>query len=91
MSTTKPETALAITQEPQPLAAFTVNSFCASHGIGRSLFYQLLREGTGPRIIKVKNKTIITSEAAAEWRLLMEEKTAEAKAAAHVVGGGGND
>ncbi len=33
-------------------AAFSVAEFCREHGISRGLFYRLLREGHGPRVIK---------------------------------------
>ena len=65
----------------QPLSAFTIGGFCTSHGIGKSLFYELKRNGKAPRTIKVGRKRIITVEAAADWRRKMEEETAEAEAA----------
>jgi hypothetical protein len=64
---------------PFPLV-FTVKSFCESHHISRSLLYELLGEGCGPRIMKVGKRTLITAEAAAEWRQRMEAGTLESKA-----------
>jgi hypothetical protein len=53
-------------------AAFTVSEFCEAHRISRALFYLLVREGTGPRILKAGRRTLITIDAAAEWRRRME-------------------
>lgn len=51
---------------------FDVNSFCDAHKISRALFYQLLKKGNGPRIIKLGKRTLISYEAAAEWRRQLE-------------------
>ena len=53
-------------------AAFSVAEFCREHGISRGLFYSLLREGRGPRVIKAGRRTLISREAAEEWRRRME-------------------
>ena len=47
---------------------YSVSDFCCQHGISRALFYKLLQAGQGPRIIKVGKRTLITNEAAEEWR-----------------------
>jgi len=52
--------------------AESVADFCRSHAISRSLFYKLAREGKAPRIMKVGRRTLITTEAAQEWRQEME-------------------
>jgi len=62
-------------REPQDPALYTVDSFCERHHIARSYFYQLLREGRGPRITKVGRRTLVRGEAAAEWRRRMEDET----------------
>ena len=54
------------------LAAYTVDSFCESHGISRALFYKLASQGRGPRLMKVNRRTLISREAAADWRAQME-------------------
>lgn len=52
---------------------YTVAEFCAEHGgISKVLFYKLIKEGRGPRLMKVGRRTLITAEAAAEWRAQME-------------------
>ena len=69
----------ALPSAVQP-AAFTVPEFCAAHRISRALFYLLVREGTGPRLLKAGRRTLITVDAAAEWRRRMEAATVEGAA-----------
>ncbi len=54
-------------------AVFNVNGFCAAHDITKVTFYKLLKDGLGPRIMKVGARTLISVEAAADWRRQMEE------------------
>lgn len=52
---------------------FTVQEFCAEHGgISKPFFYKLQKEGKGPRLMKVGRRTLVTAEAAADWRKQME-------------------
>lgn len=52
-----------------PRAAMTIVEFCeASGGISKAFFYKMVKEGTGPRLMKAGRRTLITAEAAAEWR-----------------------
>ncbi len=53
-------------------ATYSVADFCREHGISRGLFYRLLREGRGPRVIKAGRRTLISREAAEDWRRRME-------------------
>ena len=53
----------------------SVPEFCTDNGVSRSLFYRLVKEGRGPRLTKVARRTLISSEAAAEWRSRMEQET----------------
>ena len=62
-------------------AAYSVAEFCAAHGISRATFYNLLKAGLGPRIMKLGSRTLISAEAAAEWRQLMEAATQTREAA----------
>lgn len=57
-------------------AAVGVTEFCRSHGISRALFYLLLRDGTGPRVMRVRGRVLISAEAAREWREQMEHVAA---------------
>lgn len=58
---------------PAAPAVYSVKDFCAAHGITKVTLYKLLKEGIGPRIMKVGTRTLISLEAAAEWRRRMEE------------------
>ena len=62
-------------------ATYSVADFCREHGISRGLFYRLLREGHGPRVIKAGRRTLISREAAEEWRRRMETATRAGEAA----------
>lgn len=57
-------------------AALSVTEFCESHGISRALFYLLLRDGSGPRVMRVRGRVLISTEAAGEWRQRMEREAA---------------
>jgi predicted DNA-binding transcriptional regulator AlpA len=54
---------------------FSVPAFCADHSLSRSLFYRLVKEGRGPRLTKIARRTLVSAEAAAEWRTRMEQQT----------------
>jgi hypothetical protein len=54
---------------------YSIAEFCETHRIARSFLYVLLREGQGPRVMKLGRRTFITREAAAEWRARMERET----------------
>ena len=56
----------------------SVPSFCADNGLSRSLFYRLLRDKRGPRVTKIGRRSLISAEAAAEWRARMERETEQA-------------
>jgi predicted DNA-binding transcriptional regulator AlpA len=66
----------------------SVPAFLAEHGISRSLFYRLVAEGRGPRITKINGRTLISAEAAADWRTKMEKETEQAAARSGVSGRG---
>jgi predicted DNA-binding transcriptional regulator AlpA len=50
----------------------SVPQFCTSHGLSRSFFYKLIQQGKGPRPTKLGARTLVSVEAAAEWRARME-------------------
>ena len=52
--------------------SFSIREFCELHAISRSLFYVLREKGEAPRVMKVGRRTLISAEAAAEWRKNME-------------------
>jgi hypothetical protein len=65
-------------QRPPPsgaevIGAFSIEQFCAAHGgISQSFFHKLVGEGRGPKLMKVGARTLISIEAAAEWRRARE-------------------
>jgi hypothetical protein len=52
--------------------AYTVNEYCAAHGFSRAHLYNLWRRGEGPRRMKVGSRTLISPEAAEDYRLQCE-------------------
>jgi len=54
-------------------AVYSVQEFCEAHDITKVLFYKMLKSGNGPRIMKVGTRTLISLDAAAEWRRACEE------------------
>lgn len=52
--------------------SFSIKEFCELHAISRSFFYILREKGEAPRLMKVGRRTLISAEAAAEWRKNME-------------------
>ena len=60
-------------------AAQSINEFCEDNDIGRTTTYGEIKAGR-LRTMKVGKRTLITHEAAADWRHLMERRTAEAAA-----------
>jgi excisionase family DNA binding protein len=61
--------------------AFSVNDFCKRHNICRATFYNLLKAGRGPAVMKVGSRVLISSEAAEQWRRRMEADAAAEAAA----------
>jgi predicted DNA-binding transcriptional regulator AlpA len=53
-------------------AAFSIDEFCADHGISRAMFYILKKTGKAPAEMKVGTRVLISIEAAAAWRRPME-------------------
>jgi hypothetical protein len=48
--------------------AFTVNEFCQRFKMSRSSFYNLLRSGDGPELLRSGGRPRISFEAARKWR-----------------------
>ena len=68
-----------------PLAdalAFSIPEFCRRHGISRAHFYNLSKSGDSPAVMRVGRRTLISAEAAAEWRRRMEQAAPDAVAGA---------
>ena len=49
-------------------ATYSVYDFCVAHGITKVMFYKMLKDGRGPKIMKVGTRTLISLEAASDWR-----------------------
>ena len=52
--------------------AFSINEFCADHGISRATYYNLRKLGKAPVEMEVNARRLISVEAAAAWRRQME-------------------
>jgi predicted DNA-binding transcriptional regulator AlpA len=61
--------------------AHTVEEFCRAHRISRGTFYNLRKDDRGPRVMKVGSRTLVSTEAAADWRRKMEQEPGQTKAA----------
>jgi hypothetical protein len=48
--------------------AFSIQEFCKAHGISEALYYKMQNAGTGPRVMEVGTRRLISQEAAADWR-----------------------
>lgn len=56
----------------------SVEEFCQRHGICRATFYKILKDGKGPRIMKVGGQTRISDAAESDWIREREQAAAEA-------------
>jgi hypothetical protein len=56
----------------QPLA-MSIKQFCTLHGISEDMFFKMRRQGWGPAVMRVGTRTLISIEAAAEWRKAREQ------------------
>ena len=52
--------------------AFSIDEFCKLHGISRATYYNLKKDGKGPREMAVNSRKLISDESAADWRRQME-------------------
>jgi len=57
---------------------YSVNEYCDAMGISRGTFYNRQKDGTGPKVMKLGGRTIVTSEAHEECRLRCEKAGDEA-------------
>jgi hypothetical protein len=55
-----------------PTEAYSIGEFCRAHGVSRAFVYALLKRGEGPTVMKAGRRTLVSVEAAAEWRRRME-------------------
>jgi hypothetical protein len=57
--------------------SFTVESWCTTRGVSRSMFYKLKGVGKAPALHYVGNKPLISPEADEEWLRQREAEAAE--------------
>jgi predicted DNA-binding transcriptional regulator AlpA len=60
--------------------AYTITQFADAHHVSRTHVYALLKAGKGPRVMKLGRRTLVSVEAAADWRRQIEKATATAAA-----------
>lgn len=65
-----------MTTETVERRAYSVAEFCASYNVSKSTFYKMARNGTGPRLMRVGERTLVSVEAADEWRRRLESEAA---------------
>lgn len=49
------------------VAAYTIDEFCVAYRMSRSLFYKMVREGRGPRMMRIGARRYITVVEANAW------------------------
>ena len=55
--------------------ACSVSEFCEAFGLCHATFYNLLKTGRGPKIMKVGRRTLISEVAKQEWCRCMEQQS----------------
>jgi len=55
-------------KQPQHPAAYSIVEFCAAHRLSPAMYFKLKAAGLGPRTMEVVARTLISVEAAADWR-----------------------
>jgi hypothetical protein len=53
---------------PSAQVAHSIREFCDAHRISIGTFYNLVRRGEAPNIMRVGRRVLISEDAAAEWR-----------------------
>ena len=56
-----------------PPLAMSIREFCTAHRISEDMFFKMRRQGWGPVVMRVGARTLISIEAAAEWRKAREQ------------------
>ncbi len=52
--------------------AYTIEEFCRAHGISRAHYFNIQKQGDGPRVMRVGTRVLVSKEAAADWRRARE-------------------
>lgn len=64
------------TSPPVERRSWTIDEFCARHGISRSLYYKLQRQGLGPRTWGAGSHQRISDQAETDWLTQREARGA---------------
>jgi predicted DNA-binding transcriptional regulator AlpA len=64
-------------QAAEAKAAFSISEFCRLHGICRASFYNAIKRGDAPRLMRVGSRRLVSAEAAADWRREREAAACE--------------
>jgi len=77
-SHSEPQSSASVKTPPirGPPLAMSIREFCAAHRISEDMFYKMRREKWGPTVMHVGSRTLISHEAAAEWRRQREQAAA---------------
>lgn len=51
-----------------PKLALTIPEFCKAHGISEAFYFELRKQGRGPRTMNVGRRRLISIEEAQRWR-----------------------
>jgi hypothetical protein len=65
--------------------AYSIQEWAKRHDVSVPLFYKLQREGRGPRVMHIGRRTLISAEAAAQWRREREAESAAVPAVREAV------
>jgi predicted DNA-binding transcriptional regulator AlpA len=65
-------------QSPVTQTALSVAQLCARNQISRVTFYELRKQGKGPRIMRVGRRVLISVAAEADWHQALETESAGA-------------
>jgi len=57
-------------------AMMTIPEFCRSHRISKSFLYKLAAQGKAPPICKLGARSLISADAASDWRRGLERQAA---------------
>jgi predicted DNA-binding transcriptional regulator AlpA len=57
--------------------AYSIPEFCRRHGFSQSFFFKLQATGSGPRVMRVGARSLISKEAAQAWRRQREAAAAD--------------
>ena len=80
MAHSEPQWSACATKPPirGPPLAMSIREFCTAHRISEDMFFKMRRQGWGPAVMRVGTRTLISIEAAAEWRKAREQAATEA-------------